>query len=71
MKSKIFYCINFLWTCFVAFTFPICFEGIYLCITGHSKGYDYNLGEEKDISILLGCIGLIIWFVLAAPSVSY
>ncbi|MDE5834410.1 MAG: hypothetical protein K2H26_02700 [Ruminococcus sp.] len=40
-------------------------------ITGHSKGYDYNLGDEKNISILLGFIELIIWLLLALPSNIY
>ena len=48
MKNKILYCINFIWTSFVAFSFPICFTWIYLDITGHSKGYGYDLGSEKD-----------------------
>lgn len=68
MKSKIIYCLNFLWASFIAFSFPICFGWIFLDITGHSKGYSYNLGSEKDVSILFGCFELIIWFVLALPS---
>lgn len=71
MKSKIIYCLNFLWTSFVAFSFPICFGLIFLNITGHSKGYSYDLGPEKDISIMLGCIELLIWLALALPSNIY
>lgn len=71
MKSKIIYCLNFLWTSFVAFTFPICFGWIFLDITGHSKGYSYDLGSEKDVSIMLGCIELLIWLALALPSNIY
>ena len=50
MKSKIIYCINFIWTSFVAFSFPICFGLIYLDITGHAKGYGYNLGQHRTIA---------------------
>lgn len=71
MKTKVFYWLNFLWTCFIAFTFPICFGLIYLNITGHSKGYSYDLGSEKDVSVLLGIIELVIWLVLALPSNIY
>lgn len=71
IKSKIIYCLNFLWTSFVAFTFPICFGWIFLDITGHSKGYSYDLGSEKDVSIMLGCIELLIWLALALPSNIY
>lgn len=71
MKSKIFYWFNFLWSCFVAFTFPICFGLVFLNITGHSKGYSYDLGSEKSISVLLGVIELIIWLVVALPSNIY
>ena len=71
MKNKIFYGLNFLWNCFTAFTFPLCFGLIFICITGHSKGYDYDLGPEKDISIMFGCALLLIWLVLAMPSHIY
>lgn len=71
MKSKVTYCINFLWTSFIAFSFPICFGWIFLDITGHSKGYSYDLGPEKDISIMLGCIELLIWIALSLPSNIY
>ncbi|MBR6580994.1 MAG: hypothetical protein IKK66_06815 [Ruminococcus sp.] len=71
MKSKISYWLNLLWSCIVAFTFPICFGLIYLNLTGYAKGYSYNLGGEKDISVLLGVIELIIWLVFALPSNLY
>ena len=69
MKDKIIYFLNLIWTSIIAFSFPICFELIFLDITGHSKGYSYDLGSEKDISTLLGCIELVIWSILALPSI--
>lgn len=71
MKSKIIYCMNLLWTSFIAFSFPICFGWIFLDITGHSKGYSYDLGSEKDVSIMFGCIELLIWLALVLPSNIY
>ena len=71
MKRKILYCLNFMWAGLIAFSFPLCFEIIYLSITGHSKGYDYDLGPEKDISIMFGCVGLLIWLAIALPSNIY
>lgn len=71
MKSKIIFCLNFFWTSLIAFLFPICFEIIFLNITGHAKGYGYDLGSEKDVSIMFGCIELLIWLVLALPSNIY
>lgn len=71
MKNRIVYCINFIWTCFIAFSFPICFACIYLDITGNSKGYDYNLGSEKDISIIIGFFELLIWLAFSLPSNIY
>lgn len=68
MKNKIIDCLIFLWTSLVAFSFPICFGWIFLDISGHAKGYGYNLGSEKDVSIILGFIELIIWLILAVPS---
>lgn len=71
MKSKIIYCLNLLWSSIIAFTFPICLGRIFMDITGHAKGYGYDLGSEKDISIMLGCIELLIWLALAIPSNVY
>ncbi len=71
MKSRIIYCLNFLWTGVVAFYFPICFAWIYLDITGHSKGYDYDLGAEKDFYAGIGAVELMIWAALALPSLFY
>ncbi|MDE6102320.1 MAG: hypothetical protein K2F73_05030 [Ruminococcus sp.] len=71
MKSKILFGLSFLWSGFVAFTLPVCMGWIYMDITGHSKGYDYNLGDEKSISILMGIVELIIWLLFAVPSNIY
>lgn len=71
MKSKIIYGLKFFWTSVAAFSFPICFAWIFLDITGHSKGYGYDLGPEKDVSVMLGCFELLIWLALTLPSASY
>ena len=71
MKEKIAFCLNFLWTCFTAFSFPFCFGWIFLDITGHSKGYAYDLGDEKSISIMFGAMELIVWLALSLPSEIY
>ena len=41
----IIFVINTLWSAIISFTFPVCLGIIYMNITGHSKGYDYNLGS--------------------------
>lgn len=71
MKNKLIYCLNFLWASIIAFSFPVCFALIYLSVTGHSKGYDYDLGQERDISVMLGIFGLVIWLAAALPSNIY
>ena len=71
MKNKVIYGLSFLWSSVIAFFFPVCFYIIFICITGHSKGYAYDLGSEKDISIMFGCVMLLIWLVLALPSNIY
>ena len=55
----------------MAYSFSMWFAFIYLFLTGHSKGYSYDLGAEKDFSIFLGCVGLLIWMVLSIPSYIY
>lgn len=71
MKNKILFIANFIWTSFIAFSFPVCLGIIYMNITGHSKGYGYDLGPDKDISIMMGIFELIIWLILAMPSNIY
>ena len=71
MKHKVIYTLHLLWSAFIAFSFPFCFAWIALDITGHSKGMDYDLGEEKSLSILIGCVELFIWLLLALPSQIY
>lgn len=71
MKNKIIYFINFMWTSLIAYSFSFCFGWIYLDITGHSKGYGYDLGADKDISIIFGCIELLIWLAITLPSIIY
>ncbi len=68
MKQKILFWLNFLWAELTAFTFPFCLAWIWMDITGHAKGYGYDLGSEKDISVMMGCIELLIWLALAVPS---
>ena len=71
MKEKIIFAINVLWSAIIAFSFPICLGIIYMNITGHSKGYGYDLGSEKSISIMLGFVEMIIWLIFAIPSNVY
>ena len=39
-----------------------------MCITGHSKGYAYDVGSEKDMSVLFGVGLAIIWMVAVIPA---
>ncbi|MDE7104733.1 MAG: hypothetical protein K2O36_02500 [Ruminococcus sp.] len=68
MKSKVYSLMLFFWTSIVAFTMPVCMGWIYMDITGHSKGYSYDLGYETDISIMFGVVELIIWSLIAISS---
>lgn len=56
-----------IWEAIIAYTAPMCIGLIYMDITGHSKGYAYDLGSEADISVAIGCVELIIWLLLTVP----
>ncbi|MCR4779742.1 MAG: hypothetical protein K5876_01460 [Ruminiclostridium sp.] len=71
MKKKIVYALNLLWTCAAAYLSPLAFGLIYFDITGHSKGYAYDLGPEKDVSVMFGCAGLVLGLALTLPSLIY
>ena len=70
MERKIQFIFECIWTAIVMFTMPFCLGIIYMDITGHSKGYDYDLGSEIDISIIMGIIELILWSILAISSMA-
>jgi hypothetical protein len=36
-------------------------------ITGHGKGYAYNMGSEANIAVMFGIILLILWIVSLFP----
>ena len=71
MDKKVIFFLNYIWTAVIAFSFPICFELIFLHITGNTKGYGYALGSEKMVSVILGCIQFRIWLALSFPSYFY
>lgn len=60
-----------LWMAAAAFTMPVSIGWIALDITGHSKGYSYDLGSEKDFSIMLGFFELFVWLLLVVPCSIY
>lgn len=65
MKNKLLFAISFLWTGWIAFSAPVCLGVIYMDITGHGKGYDYDLGSEREVGVFLGWIELIVWLAAA------
>ena len=71
MDKKVIFFLNYIWTAVIAFSFPICFELIFLHITGSTKGYGYALGSEKMVSVIFGCIQFRIWLALSFPSYFY
>ncbi|GKX66186.1 hypothetical protein [Inconstantimicrobium mannanitabidum] len=65
--KKVKLAIAFLWQGIIAFISPLWIGLIYMDITGHGKGYDYDLGSEVDIYIVEGIIALILWSIAILP----
>lgn len=59
--------ISVMWAVLMGMATPIWIAIIYMDITGHAKGYGYDLGDEKDISIAMGVFELIIWIAAVFP----
>ena len=55
------------WQGAAAFLSPVWIGIVYMDITGHSKGYAYDLGIEKDISIMIGTVELVLWILAVVP----
>lgn len=59
--------ISILWFMFVSLPSPVWIGCIYMNLTGHGKGYAYDLKDEADIYVFLGIIGLLIWLLAILP----
>ncbi|QNK40506.1 hypothetical protein [Caproicibacter fermentans] len=67
MRKKTKIAIALIWQGFIALISPIWIGFIYMFITGHGKGYSYDLRSETDISIMIGAIALIFLLVATLP----
>lgn len=56
-----------IWFIFVSLISPLWIGGIYMNITGHGKGYAYDMGSEADIAVLLGVVLLLLWLLAILP----
>lgn len=57
-----------IWFSLISLSSPLWVGIIYMWITGHSKGYGYDLGSEADISVFLGCVFLLFWLLAILPA---
>lgn len=51
----------------ISISSPLWIGCIYMWITGHGKGYGYDLGSEAEISVFLGAIFLLLWLIVVLP----
>lgn len=56
-----------IWSAFVSLISPVCIGFIYMDITGHGKGYGYDMGSESNVAVLFGIFELFIWIVALIP----
>lgn len=56
-----------IWFIFVSLFSPLWMGGIYMNITGHGKGYAYDMGSEADIAVFFGVALLLIWLLAILP----
>lgn len=58
--------ISIIWFLFVSLSSPLWIGCIYMNITGHGKGYAYDMGSEADIAVFFGVLLLLLWLPLLA-----
>ena len=68
MKEKIIYALHFIWMCVTAFTLPLCAVWIHGNISGYAKWFGHELIGEKKLFTLLGYFEIVLWVLLAFPS---
>lgn len=57
-----------IWEGILGFISPVVIGIIFMLITGHGKGYGYDLREETSFSIMFGVFCLIIWLMISLPT---
>lgn len=71
MKRKLLFALTFVWSSLAALAFPIAVMLIVPSLAGYSKGWDYDLGEERSVSVLFGIMLLALWNSLTVPPAIY
>ena len=56
-----------IWFLFVSLSSPLWIGCIYMNITGHGKGYAYDMGSEADIAVFFGIVLLLLWLLAILP----
>ena len=59
--------VSIIWFSFVSLLSPFWIGCIYMNITGHGKGYGYDMGADADIAVFLGVILLLLWLLAILP----
>lgn len=59
--------ISIIWFLSVSLSSPLWIGCIYMNITGHGKGYAYDMGSEADIAVFLGVGLLLLWLAAILP----
>ncbi len=59
--------ISIIWFLFVSISSPLWTGCIYMNLTGHGKGYAYDMGSEADIAVFFGVLLLILWLLAILP----
>lgn len=66
--KKVKWGIAMFWQMLMGFISPLWLGWMYMDITGHGKGYGYDLGSERDIWVLWGVIELVVWIIAVLPN---
>lgn len=59
--------VSVIWFLLVSLSSPLWIGMIYMNLTGHGKGYAYDMGSEADIAVLSGVILLFLWLAAFLP----
>lgn len=59
--------ISLVWFSFISLSSPLWIGCIYMNITGHGKGYAYDMGSESDIAVFIGVVLLLLWLLALLP----
>ncbi len=69
--KKVTTALSILWFALVSLSSPLWTGCIWMNLTGHGKGYGYDMGGEAGVAVFLGAALLLLWLLALLPVTAF